>query len=61
MKIGLGKRGYPLALNMKDNGHEVIAYNRNKDKRERIEAEGVKTVDGIEKLIDSLHHLKRFG
>jgi 6-phosphogluconate dehydrogenase len=52
--IGLGKMGYPLSLNMKDHGHEVIAYNRSKGKREAIEKEGIKTVDSIKKLVKSL-------
>lgn len=52
--IGLGKMGYPLALNMKDHGHEAIAYNRNKEKRDKIEKEGVRTVDSIMKLVTSL-------
>lgn len=52
--VGLGKMGYPLALNMRDNHHEVITYNRGKDKRELIEKEGVKTVATISELVDSL-------
>lgn len=52
--IGLGKMGYPLALNMQDKGHTVYAYNRSKDKREQIEKEGVKTFDSVKSLVDSL-------
>lgn len=52
--IGLGKMGYPLALNMKDHGHEVIAYNRSQEKRDAIEKEGVKVVTSIESMITSL-------
>jgi 6-phosphogluconate dehydrogenase len=52
--IGLGKMGYPLALNMRDQGHEAIAYNRGKAKRDLIEKEGVKTVESIKALVESL-------
>lgn len=52
--IGLGKMGYPLALNMRDHGHEAIAYNRNKEKREMINKEGVNTVDNLDSLVKCL-------
>ncbi|MCH4886928.1 decarboxylating 6-phosphogluconate dehydrogenase [Acidaminobacter sp. JC074] len=52
--VGLGKMGYPLALNMKDHGHDVIAYNRSPEKRRLIEREGVKTVDSLKALVESL-------
>lgn len=52
--IGLGKMGYPLALNMRDNKHNVIAYNRSADKRTEIEKEGVKTVNSIKALVEAL-------
>lgn len=52
--IGLGKMGYPLSLNMKEKGHEVIAYNRSEDKRNAIKEEGVKAVDSIRALVDAL-------
>lgn len=52
--IGLGKMGYALALNMKEHGHHVIAYNRSLDKRKMIEEEGVQTADSIKSLVDAL-------
>lgn len=52
--IGLGKMGYPLALNMKDHGHKVIAYNRSQEKREAIEKEGVQVVASIEAMVNLL-------
>ena len=52
--IGLGKMGYPLALNMKDHGHEVIAYNRSQEKRDAIEKEGVQVVASIEAMVKML-------
>jgi 6-phosphogluconate dehydrogenase len=56
--IGLGKMGYNLALNMKDAGHEVIAYNRSKDPVGKIVKEGVKGVFSIEDLFASLEERK---
>jgi 6-phosphogluconate dehydrogenase len=52
--IGLGKMGYPLALNMRDHNHEVIAYNRSQEKRDMIEKEGITTRDSIQALVDAL-------
>ena len=48
--IGLGKMGYNLALNMREHGHDVIAYNRSADKTRSIEKEGIKGVYSIEEL-----------
>lgn len=39
--IGLGKMGYNLALNLKDHGYEVIAYNRSQPAIESISQEGI--------------------
>ncbi len=52
--IGLGKMGYPLALNMKEHGHNVIAYNRSEGKRNQIKEEGVEVRESIEELVESL-------
>lgn len=52
--IGLGKMGYPLALNMRDQGHDPVVYNRSKDKLEQIEKEGIKTQETIEGLVAAL-------
>ncbi|ABR49597.1 6-phosphogluconate dehydrogenase, decarboxylating [Alkaliphilus metalliredigens QYMF] len=52
--IGLGKMGYNLALNMRDHGHRVVAYNRTPDKTQMIEKEGIKGVYSLEALYDSL-------
>ncbi|MFV0503172.1 MAG: phosphogluconate dehydrogenase (NAD(+)-dependent, decarboxylating) [Lachnospirales bacterium] len=48
--IGLGKMGYNIALNGRDKGHEVIAYNRSKEKMDEIEKEGVKVARTLEDL-----------
>ena len=52
--IGLGKMGYNLALNLRDKGHEVIAYNRSIDKIKRIEEEDIRGAYSLEALTSSL-------
>jgi 6-phosphogluconate dehydrogenase len=52
--IGLGKMGYNLALNFKNNGHQVIAFDVNKTAVEKIGAEGVSTAPSIPDLVNSL-------
>ena len=43
--IGLGKMGYNMVLRLHEKGHEVLAYNRSPEPRERIEKEiGIKTL-----------------
>ncbi len=49
--VGLGKMGYALALNMRDNGVEVLATNRSPEKVEAIRKEGVKGFETTEALI----------
>ncbi len=45
--IGLGKMGFNLALNMKQKGHTVVAFDANKAAMERIQKEGIKTVSSL--------------
>lgn len=52
--IGLGKMGYNLALNLRDNQFEVVAYNRSKEKVEKIMEEGVKGAFSLEELVQQL-------
>jgi len=52
--IGLGKMGYNLALNLKDHGHEVVAYNRSEEAVRRIEAEGITGARSIAELVAKL-------
>jgi len=37
--VGLGRMEYNLALNMKDHGHEVVAFNRSPEKVDDIKKE----------------------
>ncbi|HQQ82956.1 MAG TPA: decarboxylating 6-phosphogluconate dehydrogenase [Cyclobacteriaceae bacterium] len=52
--IGLGKMGYNLALNMKQKGHTVVAFDASKPAMERIQKEGIKTVSSSAELAASL-------
>ncbi|NCB42322.1 MAG: decarboxylating 6-phosphogluconate dehydrogenase [Clostridia bacterium] len=52
--IGLGKMGYNLALNLRDHGHEVVAYNRSEEAIKRIEAEGVVGARSVAELVAKL-------
>lgn len=52
--IGLGKMGYNLALNLKRNGHHVVAYDTGKAVMEKIQSEGIATVPSVEELVKSL-------
>lgn len=48
--IGLGKMGYNLALNFKNKGHEVVAFDINKTAMEKIVKDGVATAPSIADL-----------
>lgn len=52
--VGLGKMGFPLALNLRDKGFGVVAFDVAAESRERIAAEGVSIADGLTNLIDQL-------
>ncbi len=52
--IGLGKMGYNLALNFKNHGHQVTAFDVNKAAVEKIGAEGISTAQSIPDLVNSL-------
>jgi 6-phosphogluconate dehydrogenase len=52
--IGLGKMGYNLALNFKNHGHTVTAFDVNKAAIENISAEGITTVPSIGELAHAL-------
>lgn len=52
--IGLGKMGFNLALNMRDHGHQVVAYNRSPEVVKRAEAEGITGAYSVKELVDKL-------
>ena len=52
--IGLGKMGYNLALNFKNHGHAVVAFDANKAAMEKIAVEGVTNAPSIVELVQAL-------
>lgn len=52
--IGLGKMGYNLALNLLDQGHEVVAYDVNKESVDRIGKEGASPAYSLEDVVTQL-------
>ena len=48
--IGLGKMGHPMALNLIEGGHEVIVYNRSKQKTQAHADAGGRVAEGIAEL-----------
>ncbi len=52
--IGLGKMGYNLALNMRDQGFKVHAFNRKKEKLKAIKEQGIEGYTSVEELVQSL-------
>jgi 6-phosphogluconate dehydrogenase len=51
--IGLGKMGYPLALNMQES-HDVVVYDINEKLRDQIALEGVATTASLAELASTL-------
>ena len=49
--IGLGKMGANLALNLKDNQHEVLGFDLNEKARTKLSSQGIKTFDDLSKLL----------
>ena len=56
--IGLGRMGFNLALNMKDKGHEVVCFNRSKEKVEDAVKQGLEGAFSIEELVSKLEGRK---
>ncbi len=56
--IGLGKMGYPLALNMRDNGHRVVAFSRSEEKAAGLAVDGLEGTADLETLCASLGERK---
>lgn len=52
--IGLGKMGFPLALNSRDHGIEVVAYSDNPEKHQWLKDEGLRGYDDLETFIKAL-------
>lgn len=56
--IGLGKMGYPLALNLMDKGHEVIGFDVMEPARQEAAAAGIKVTHDISGLVSGLSERK---
>src|SRR5436189_2756353 len=56
--VGLGKMGHNLALNMKQKGHTVVAFDANKAAMERATAAGIKTAPSIGEVVQALQGRK---
>lgn len=52
--IGLGKMGYPLALNGRDHGAEVVVFSENPEKLTLLRNEGLVGFDDLEGFIEAL-------
>lgn len=52
--IGLGKMGFNLALNLKDNNHDVVVYNRTKSKVDEAQKLGLTGAYSIKALVEKL-------
>ena len=53
--IGLGRMGFNLALNMRDHGYEVIAYNRSPAKVQEAQEQGLTPAYDLNELVDKLN------
>jgi 6-phosphogluconate dehydrogenase len=49
--VGLGKMGFPLALNLHDKGYEVIAFDVAKQSRENVAKESVGVSDSLRAMV----------
>ena len=57
--IGLGKMGFQLALNMHEQRHEVIGYNRSPEKVKALHGEGIEGTNSLENLVTRLDSPRR--
>lgn len=52
--VGLGKMGFNLVLNLLENGHEVVAYDINKEAMKNIEKKGAETAPDYKAMVEML-------
>lgn len=52
--IGVGKMGYNLALNLMDQGHEVVAFDANEEQSAKIAQEGASQAKTLEDMVQQL-------
>lgn len=56
--IGLGKMGYPLALNFKDKNIDILVYSKNLDKINSLNKLGISGFSDIDKFVSELSEPK---
>ncbi len=49
--VGLGKMGFPLALNLHDKGFDVVAFDVAEESRKKVEQEGVNVADSLKGMV----------
>ncbi|MBO9573356.1 MAG: hypothetical protein J7497_14285, partial [Chitinophagaceae bacterium] len=52
--VGLGKMGYNLALNLKRNQFDVVAYDISDEVRQKISGEGVTVASSLKEMTEKL-------
>src|SRR3989338_1384172 len=52
--IGLGKMGVNMVLRMRENGYQVVAYNRSEGPRAEARRLGITVVDSLQGLVRGL-------
>jgi 6-phosphogluconate dehydrogenase len=52
--VGLGKMGYQLALNMRDNKFEVVAHDTSKEVMKELSEQGIITVNSYKEMLEQL-------
>lgn len=52
--IGLGKMGYPLALNMREKGHRVVAFSRSAERAAAYNSAGLEGTADLDLLVNAL-------
>jgi 6-phosphogluconate dehydrogenase len=52
--VGLGRMGMNMARRLLKDGHEVVAYNRSRDKVNEIEKEGARGASSVPELVKAL-------
>lgn len=56
--VGLGKMGYNLGLNFMDHGHEIVAYDINKEAVDRLAADGATGAYSLKEMTEKLENPK---
>ena len=56
--VGLGKMGYNLGLNFMDHGHEIVAYDINKEAVDRLAADGATGAYSLKEMAEKLENPK---